>query len=221
MKRLLYAAAAASALCLSACGDDSPPSPTAADLSVITQGLDEQLADPAKQIRETLKQANSDKRVYSEEMFVRGEGQLIPVDWWDYDQGLIQKSGVDAYSRGYFAVTPKGQALLNAPTPHWLVSRFKGAPQVNCEGTKSSGSCTVTGVAQVTPTAQAGPMFEGRTVPDQPFQATVQYDPSGWSLQELHTSGQTTPQDAARLALLGDDAAMAKARSRFYAEVSR
>ena len=209
------------AACLSACGDDSPPTPGAADLAVVTQALDEQLNDPAKQVRETLQQANADKRIYPQELFVRGEGQLTPVDWWDYRQGLIHLAGLDAYKAGYFGLTPKGQAMLAAPVPRWLASSFKGKPQVSCEGNKQSGTCKVTGIAQVAPTKEGAPLFEDRTVPDQPFEAVVQYDPSGWSVQEFHTTGAVAPQDSARRALLGDDDQIAKARGRFAVEVNR
>jgi hypothetical protein len=209
------------AACLSACGDDSPPTPSATDLSVVTQTLDVQLNDPAQQIREGLKQANADKRIYPQELFVRGEGRLTPVDWWAYRQGLIRVAGVDAYLAGYFGLTPKGQAMLAAPVPRWLASSFKGKPQVSCEGSRTSGTCKVSGTAQVAPTAEGAPLFEGRAVPDQSFNAVVQYDPSGWSVQEFHTTGSVAPQDLSRRALLGDDETITKARDRFAVEVNR
>jgi hypothetical protein len=209
------------AACLSACGEDRPPTPTASDLAVVTQALDQQLNDPARQIHEGLRQANADKRIYAQELYVRGGGGATPVDWWAYRQGLIHVAGVDSYSLGYFGLTPKGEAFLKAPAPSWLASKFRGAPKVSCEGSRASGTCTVSGTAEVAPTADGVPLFEGRTVADHGFAAVVQYDASGWSVQEFHATGAVAPQDAARRALLGDDEHIGKARARFAVEVNR
>lgn len=220
LRILASALAATGATALGAC-DDTPPTPTAADLAVVTQRLDQDLNDPAQQIHEGLKQANADRRIYPEELFVRAEGRLNPVDWWDYRQGLIHLGGVDSFSRGYFTLTPKGEAFLKAAPPQYFASRFQAPPQVSCSGTKSVGTCQVTGTATVDATAEGAPLAGGRTVPAQPFAAVVQYDPSGWSIQEFHTTGPMSPKDSARRALLGDDASVAKARDRYALEVNR
>ena len=206
---------------LAACGAKPERSPGPAELGLVSQRFDAELNMPALLLRKSLIDANADRRIYPEELVTPGRGSITPVDWWIYEQGLIRVAGVDSYYRGYFGLTPKGEAFVKAPPPRWLVSSLKGGTQATCAGSRAWVSCRIAGVAAVRPTAEGAALFKHLAVADQVLQGELEYGPQGWRAGDIQTTGGAEPSEAALLAFFGDAASIAKARSRFADKVNR
>ncbi len=206
-------------MALSACEKERQPGP--AELALVTQALDHELNAPAEQLRGNLKRAASDGRIYAEELTITGPTATTPVDWWIWGKGLIKLGGTDSYARGYFVLTPQGEALVHGPEAHWLASTFQGAPQVVCSGNGGFESCRVRGSAKVKLSPEGAALFDSAAIPPQPFTADLQYGPSGWSVDELKITNGVETWGMVRTALFGDDDAIAKARYAWGAQMNR
>ncbi len=213
--------AATAAMALTACGKDAGDrQPGPAEIALVTQQLDSELNDPVQRLHKSLVRATSDKRIYPEELEVSGEGDPTPVDWWAYDQGLIRLAGVADY-RGYFGLTPKGEAFEQAPAPAWLAARLQGPMQLNCSSGSAYTTCKASGIATVLPTKDGAAFLQGRTLPQQAFTADLDYGASGWTVSELHATSGAEPAEAMRTAIFGDRDSVAKARYRFAIQMNK
>jgi len=212
-------ALAASLLTLGGCDNAPGPDPGRQDIALATQALDNQLNLPAEQMRRALAIASADKHIYPWELLINAPTGPVAVDWWLYDHGYIRVGGVTAY-QGYFVLTPKGDAFVKGGSPRWLVSSFKGAPQITCGGTKAYERCQVIASATVAVSPDVKDLeADPQSVPAQSFQVVLQEEAGAWSTDDFASS--TTPADAGRRALFGDDRTIGKARARYAVEVNR
>ncbi len=223
-KHLAVAALAAAMLCaaLAGCGQGTGgPDAGAAALAAVAQQIDGQLDAPARNLQQNLKAAARDGHIYAQELVVTGAGDPTPVDWWIYKAGFIRFAAIDSYKLGYFALTPKGEAFVKAPAPHWLASSFQGQPDVSCTGDKLSGACHVAGAATISLTKDGAQVLDQVSIPPQPVQADLRYGPAGWTVESLKPAGGAELSELARTAMFGDPAAVETARMRFAAEMNR
>ncbi len=225
MKRNLRACAWALVLIagasLAACDDNAGPKPGPAELALVTHELDGVLNLPARQLQDNLKRAAADHRIYAEEMVITGPPGTTPVDWWVYRKGLLRVAGVDTYYRGYFDLTPKGEAFVNGAQPRWLASTFQGQPQLVCAGEGGFTSCRVTAVATVKLTPEGAALFDSASIAPQRFTAALASGPSGWSASELQITGDADPWLTVRTALFGDHDAIDKAHYDWAVRMNR
>ena len=225
MKSHLQAGASALALTLvvllAACSDNTGPQPGPVQLALVTRQLDDVLNLPARQLRDNLKRAAADHRIYAEEMVITGPPGTTPVDWWIYRKGFLRVAGVDTYYRGYFDLTPKGEAFVNGPAPQWLASTFQGQPQVVCAGEGGFTSCRVTASATIKLTADGAALFDSASIAPQSFTAALHNGPSGWSADELEVTGGTDTWLSVRTALFGDHDAIDKAHFGWAVRMNR
>ncbi len=218
--RWITYALAASLLSLCGCDNASGPDPGPRDIALATQALDQQLNLPAEHMRRALAVANADKHVYPWELLINESSGPMAVDWWLYDHGYIRLGGVTGY-QGYFVLTPKGEAFVKGGSPRWLVSSFKGSPQITCGGSPAYESCQVTASASVVAAPDATDLVaDPASVPIQSFQVVLQKGAGPWSFDNFAPSTTPAPPDAGRRALFGDDKAIAKARYRYALEVN-
>ncbi len=219
---LIWILATLACAALAACdGSSGGTQPTPAELALATGALDQQLNASGEAMRRVLASADADKRIFPWELAISGEARPTPVDWWLYDRGFIRVGGVQGL-QGYFVLTPKGEALLKAGSPRWLVSSFQGPPQVTCAGSPMFASCRVLATASVAAAAQAKDLVaDGPAVSPRNFEVVLQKNADGWSAGEFSDRGSPPPAEAGRLALFGDATAVAKARYRYALEVNR
>ena len=219
---LIWILATLACAALAACdGSSGGAQPTPAELALATGALDQQLNASGEAMRRVLASADADKRIFPWELAISGEGRPTPVDWWLYDRGFIRVGGVQGL-QGYFVLTPKGEALLKAGNPRWLVSSFQGPPQVTCAGSQMFASCRVLATASVAAAAQAKDLVaDGAAVSPRNFEVVLQKNADGWSAGEFSDRGSPPPAEAGRLALFGDATAVSKARYRYALEVNR
>ena len=187
----------------------------------MTQQLDLQLNEPAQRLQRGLIEANADKRIYPEELVLSAEGGPVPVDWWIYKKGWVRLAGVDSYSRGYFGLTPAGEAFAKAPPARWLESSFQGQPKLTCAGNGGWVSCKVAASASVRATKEGAALFDALAVAPVSFEADLQYGPSGWSASDLHTTDKSDPPAAARIAMFGDRDSAYKAHYKWGEAMNR
>jgi hypothetical protein len=205
-----------------AAGCEQARKPAASDLALATGALDAQLNRSATLIRANLREADADKRIYAQELDINGPSGEAPSDWWLYDKGFIKLAGVDSYHMGYFALTPRGQALVAGGDPRWLVSAFKGTPKVDCIGEGSVTTCTVTGTATVSLSPAGAALFDPVSLPPQSFTVTLAYySATGWSVDKFEAAGGSNPSLAGQTALFGDRDAMFKAHYKWGEEVNK
>ncbi len=209
-------------LALAACdgsADVSQPGP--GELALATGALDQQLNASADLMRRTLASANADKQIYPWELMLTDASGSIPVDWWLYDHGYIRVGGVREL-RGYFVLTPKGEALVKGGAPRWLVSTFQGQPEAACAGSHAFASCRVVAKATVGAAPDAKDLVaDPGSVAPQSFQVVLQKAPDGWTAGEFAASSTPPPAESGRRALFGDAKIIGKARARYAFEVNR
>ena len=217
----LAIAMAATIAGMAGCGQEAGKrTPGSVEMGLVTLQVVAELNAPGESLHESLVRSNSDKRIYPEELVVTGEGSPTPVDWWVYDKGLIRLAGVADF-RGYFALTPKGEAFAKGPAPHWLTATLKPGPQVACGGGDAWTSCKVTAVATVQPSKDGAEVLAGRTFADLPFTANLTYSSAGWRVSDLQVTSGPAAAEAARTWVFGDPASIDKARYKFALDMNR
>ncbi len=218
---LRWILAIAPCLALGGCDGSGAAQPGKAELGLATGALDQQLNAPAEAMRRVLTAANADKHIFPWELTLTGPAGVTPVDWWLYGHGFMRLGGVQGV-QGYFVLTPKGEAFVRGGEPRWLISTFKGQPQVTCAGSTMFANCRVMGSATVAAApAAAGLLADASPMAPRSFQVVLQKNTDGWSADEFADSGSPSPAEAGRLALFGDAKAVAKARYRYALEVNR
>jgi hypothetical protein len=213
MRKVL--AAAVLAATVSACGETGTPTVGASELALVSQSIDAELNAPLKAAQQNLVRANADKAVYPQELVITGPGDATPTDWWLYKLGYLKLAGAAGY-QAYFGLTPTGEAFAGGGAPHWLASALQGEPQSECSGSHSTGVCKVSGTVTVAPTAAGAGPLTGVAIATQPFTAELEYTPAGWRVTSL-----TDFRTKAHLAIFGDAATIAAARSKWAGEVNR
>ncbi len=209
------------AMALSGCGASGSSDPGRQELALATGALDQQLNAPAEAMRSALASANADKHIFPSELVISDASSQTTVDWWLYDHGYIRVGGVEAY-QGYFVLTPKGEAWLEGGPPRWLVSSFKGQPDVVCSGSQMFMSCRVTANATVAAAPDAKELIaDPSVVPPQSFQVVLQKGTDGWSASDFASSTTPAPAESGRRALFGDPKAIGRARARYAEEVNK
>ena len=215
------ALAAAMLASLAACDGSTKRQPGPAELALVTQQLDLQLNEPAQRLHSSLVAADSDKRIYPEELVLSADGGPVPVDWWIYQKGWIRLAGVDSYSRGYFGLTPEGEAFAKTESPRWLESSFQGQPKLTCAGNGGWLSCKVAATASVHATKEGATLFDAVSVAPVSFEADLQYGPSGWSASDLQATDKSDPAATARTAMFGDRDSAYKAHYKWGEAMNR
>jgi len=208
----------AAAAIVASCGGEETPNPTMAEIDLVAQAATAQLNATAQGIHKSLKSANSDAMIYTEELKVPGAGASTPVDWWIYDQGYLKLGGVNQFV-AYFKPTPAGESFLAAPPPRWLKASFAGGPELTCSGQRSFAVCKVIGTVAVKPTPEGAAFLRPVAIPNQAIDADLTLSPQGWHVTEMR--GGEALVEAGKTALLGSDKEINANRNVYAGKVNR
>lgn len=213
-------AAAVTAATLAACGASQPPTLGPAELAVVTQNMDASLNAPLKAVHQNLVRSNKDQHLYPQELIISGPEDTTHTDWWLYKAGFLKLAGFENY-QAYFTLTPEGEAFAVGTPPKWLATALQGQPKIACDGSSTAGVCKVSGIAVVSVTPEGQKHLAETAIPPQPFEATVDYAPAGWSVSALSLGDGGVLRAKSHNAIFGDAKAAYQSRMAYAAKVNR
>lgn len=169
---------------------------------------------PLRQMQTTLTTAASDGRIGTDELWLPGSQGSVPIDWWLWNKGYLRLVD-DPYYGVHFALSAKGEKLVQGEPITWLSATPVGDPRMECQsaGSVTSASCSavITYDARVMPNSDLG----AAKIPQSKADLQAVFAPGqGWSVSGLSVEGDT-PADVVRLVVFGTPELVAEPRERF------